>query len=205
MKSNIATAINAAHAGVEAAKHEGARHAIECGRLLLEAKETVQHGGWDAWVREHCVFSPRTAQLYVKVFRHVEDDPANPQRVADLSLREASQLVAKSRSKSSEPMIDEVDELMRSWLQASPDVRRTAADTLLKEGSLSPSDHAKMINSTREDDNANLFAAWLEARTGLTGVEKTLAFLEGGGDLRRVAKLIRKKSGMPRAVPEGAN
>lgn len=35
--SNIASAINAAHAGVEAAKREGARYAVECGRLLVQA------------------------------------------------------------------------------------------------------------------------------------------------------------------------
>ncbi|MCJ2144715.1 hypothetical protein [Methylobacterium sp. E-066] len=46
--SNIAGAINAAHAGVEAAKREGARYAVECGRLLDQAKETGPHGGWDA-------------------------------------------------------------------------------------------------------------------------------------------------------------
>ena len=54
--SNIAAAINAAHASVEQAKREGVRHAIECGRLLHEAKATVTHGQWDAWVRSSVRF-----------------------------------------------------------------------------------------------------------------------------------------------------
>jgi hypothetical protein len=89
-QSNIAGAINAAHAGVEAAKREGARYAVECGRLLAQAKDTVPHGGWDAWLRLNTAVSPRTAQLYMRIARHVEGDQAKAQRVAGLSVREAA-------------------------------------------------------------------------------------------------------------------
>ena len=89
-RSNIAASINAAHAGVEAAKREGARYAVECGRLLAQAKETVPHGGWDSWLRLNTTVSPRTAQLYMRIARHVEGDPAKAQRVAGLSVREAA-------------------------------------------------------------------------------------------------------------------
>jgi hypothetical protein len=94
MRSNIATAINAAHAGLEAAKSEAVQCAAECGKLLAEAKATVPHGKWDTWVKEHCAFSPRTAQLYMRLARFLEGaSPAEAQRVADLSLRQAGRLI----------------------------------------------------------------------------------------------------------------
>lgn len=96
-RSNIAVAINDAHAGVEAAKRLGTRYAVECGRLLIEAKETVPHGGWDAWLRANTQVSPRTAQLYMRIARHVGGDPAKAQRVADLSLREVAAEVTGSK------------------------------------------------------------------------------------------------------------
>ncbi|MER8745838.1 DUF3102 domain-containing protein [Mesorhizobium sp. M1004] len=95
--SNIAVAINAAHASVEQAKREGVRHVIECGRLLQQAKTTQPHGQWDAWVSDNCSFSMRTAQLYMKVAKHVGDDPAKAQRVADLNLRVLARLKPSER------------------------------------------------------------------------------------------------------------
>lgn len=95
--SNIAGAINAAHEAVESAKRQVAASARECGRLLAEAKETVAHGGWDAWVQEHCRFSLRTAQLYMRIYRETKDDDAKAQRVADLSIREIARELATPR------------------------------------------------------------------------------------------------------------
>lgn len=100
--SNIAGAINAAHEAVETAKRQVAASARECGRLLAEAKETVAHGGWDAWVQEHCRFSMRTAQLYMRIYRETKDDDAKAQRVADLSIREIARELAKPREMSSQ-------------------------------------------------------------------------------------------------------
>ena len=96
--SNIAGAINAAHEAVETAKRQVAASARECGRLLAEAKETVAHGGWDAWVQEHCRFSMRTAQLYMRIYRETKDDDAKAQRVADLSIREIARELATPRA-----------------------------------------------------------------------------------------------------------
>lgn len=51
MRSNIASAINAAHAGVEAAKREGARYAVECGRLLGHPHGEAKQGALGARLR----------------------------------------------------------------------------------------------------------------------------------------------------------
>ncbi|MCJ2142263.1 DUF3102 domain-containing protein, partial [Methylobacterium sp. E-066] len=122
--SNIAGAINAAHAGVEAAKREGARYAVECGRLLAQAKETVPHGGWDAWLRLNTTVSPRTAQLYMRIARHVEGDPAKAQRVAGLSVREAAaeatgpKRTAAARKLMSPEVEHDFTELKQVWDEA---------------------------------------------------------------------------------------
>jgi hypothetical protein len=140
MKSNIAAAINAEHAKVEAAKQAGVQHARECGRLLCEAKETVAHGKWDAWVKANCSFSPRTAQLYMRVHKHLSGDPAKAQRVADLSLRELDREIAQPRPTKPRPFTIEeqrdFEELMRLWYSAKPHWRIGFLGELHRRGEL---------------------------------------------------------------------
>ncbi len=146
-QSNIATAINAAHAGVEAAQKEGTRYAIEAGRLLTDAKATVVHGGWDAWVRKHCRFSPRTARLYVAIFRHVEADPAKRQRVAELSLRDAANEIAQpkpGRTMGGDNRQETVD-LVAAWLAVPFVVRKRFLDELLDRGDIDAKGYARMM------------------------------------------------------------
>jgi hypothetical protein len=139
-KSNIAAAINAAHVGVEAGKREGTRFAIEAGRLLSQARDTVPHGGWDAWIKANCTMSPRTAQLYMKLARHVGGDPAKARRVADLSLRDAAREIAKPRVPSQPSARDVADtsELLALWGESSPTVRRRFAQMLHDDGQITP-------------------------------------------------------------------
>jgi hypothetical protein len=72
-------------------------HALEAGRLLLEAKAGLPHGAWLPWLQENCAFPERTARLYMKVARelpaHLEGDKSAT--VADLTLREAVDLLAR--------------------------------------------------------------------------------------------------------------
>ena len=42
----LAAAINAEHRQAETALNDGLRHALEAGRLLLEAKKLCPHGTW---------------------------------------------------------------------------------------------------------------------------------------------------------------
>jgi Protein of unknown function (DUF3102) len=143
-KSNIAAAINTEHQQVEAAKSAVAQHACECGRLLLEAKETVAHGAWEAWVQKHCSFSMRTAQLYMCIYREISADPAKAQRVADLSLREIDREMASpkpTRTKARRPFtreeMQQLDRLLAHWYSGSPDARIAFAGELYKQGELS--------------------------------------------------------------------
>jgi hypothetical protein len=121
MSSNIATAINAEHEAVQAAVKESVRHALECGKLLSEAKATVAHGGWNAWLVSNCRFSARTAQLYMKLAEHAASDPAKAQRVADLSLREAARQMSKHRLS---PLTKaELEDMLDAWDAASTRAR----------------------------------------------------------------------------------
>lgn len=169
--SNIASAINAAHAGVEAAKREGARYAVECGRLLMQAKETVPHGGWDAWLRLNTAVSPRTAQLYMRIARHVEGDPAKAQRVADLSVREAAAEAAgeKRRAFTNKPLSPEGEaqlaEMMKLWDEArdKPQWKEDFARELFKRGDVTREEWDRMIRSVWAQHRARLTKAEQEA------------------------------------------
>lgn len=129
--SNIAAAINAAHEQVEVAKRQAVVRAIECGKLLAEAKATVKHGEWDSWLEANCTFSARTARLYMKAAKHVGDDPAKWQRVADLSLRELAVFIAKTKA-------DEVEaaRLADLWGGADQRVKATFAIGLYEAGQI---------------------------------------------------------------------
>ena len=84
--ASIADKINAAHAECEKSLRKSVEHAIRAGELLLEAKRTVGHGDWTAWLAENVKFSDRLAQAYMRLARlPVEKRNA----VADLPLREA--------------------------------------------------------------------------------------------------------------------
>ncbi|GJD47241.1 hypothetical protein AFCDBAGC_5134 [Methylobacterium cerastii] len=166
-KSNIAGAINAAHAGVEAAKREGARYAVECGRLLAQAKETVPHGGWDAWLRLNTTISPRTAQLYMRIARHVEGDPSKAQRVAGLSVREAAAEATgpKRATVARTPLSPEAEyeftELMRVWDEAKdkPKWKEDFARELFHRGDITKQQRDDMIRKVWAEHYAHLTEA----------------------------------------------
>ncbi|KQS79942.1 hypothetical protein ASG32_24205 [Methylobacterium sp. Leaf361] len=186
--SNIAGAINAAHAGVEAAKREGARYAVECGRLLAQAKDTVPHGGWDAWLRLNTTVSPRTAQLYMRIAKHVEGDPAKAQRVAGLSVREAAAEATgpKRATASRKPLSPEAEhdftELKQVWDEAkdNPDWQEGAARELFRIGYI-----------TKPQRNDIIRSVWAKHYAHLTDADRKAS-------AKKVAELLAEK--MPRAV-----
>jgi hypothetical protein len=61
--------------------------AADLGRLLLEAKGRVRHGQWIGWVREHCPFTVRTAQNYMKLAEQL--GKPNAKRISHLGVRHA--------------------------------------------------------------------------------------------------------------------
>jgi hypothetical protein len=56
-----------AQGGQRRSAEQAARDAIEAGKLLIEAKQELTHGQWEAWLRDHATISPRTARRYMRI------------------------------------------------------------------------------------------------------------------------------------------
>lgn len=74
-------------------------HARRCGELLNDAKAKVKHGEWEAWLKENCHLSVRTAQLYMRLANKGDELAAKAQSIADLTIAEAADLLSTPRSK----------------------------------------------------------------------------------------------------------
>jgi hypothetical protein len=64
-------------------------HAFAVGDALNQAKGLAGHGNWLNWLASETGLSDRTAQAYMRLANHREQFKANPQRVADMSIRAA--------------------------------------------------------------------------------------------------------------------
>lgn len=89
--NNIVAAIRAEHEAARASARDAVAHAIRAGELLIEAKSTLPHGEFGAWLAANVPFSDRTARTYMRM---AGLDDENRQRVADLSLRSALRSLA---------------------------------------------------------------------------------------------------------------
>jgi Protein of unknown function (DUF3102) len=89
----LASQIKSAHRAVGQAM----LHAIEAGKLLLEAKKQVPHGEWLSWLETSCDMPERTAQAYMRIARNLGQlDQPNTQRVAYLSVRDALRMFSRT-------------------------------------------------------------------------------------------------------------
>ena len=108
--NTLATHINEEHRRCEEAFRSTLEHALRAGELLIEAKDGVPHGSWEAWLADNFDGSLRTAQAYMRVARgHKQFEVPKTQRVADLSLREAIKELSTPRPKSLEGDAPESD------------------------------------------------------------------------------------------------
>jgi len=94
--SELAARINAAHEQVKQSARRGVQHALEAGRLLIEAQNKVRYGNWVEWIGTNCDFAERTAQIYMQLVREWHRlGELDPQRIADLTLNDAIKLIAQ--------------------------------------------------------------------------------------------------------------
>lgn len=139
--AELADVIAVEHRQAEKAARKALDHALAAGDALLEAKGCVAHGEWAHWLSQHVpAISGRTAQLYMKLARH--RDELNPQRVADLSLRQAERLVRRRVAATRAPgttdatrseVEEEVEELKRLYLELDVEQRRAVLDQVQTE------------------------------------------------------------------------
>lgn len=94
---DLTAAIRREHEAASTAARSAIEHALECGRLLAQARQAIPHGGWEAYVRERCDIAPRTARLYLRLDANRER-LGNRQHVAGLTVREAARVLAEPRA-----------------------------------------------------------------------------------------------------------
>jgi N6-adenosine-specific RNA methylase IME4 len=95
--TDLAARIRAEHEATAVAMQRGVEHAINAGRLLIEAKQIVHRGDWLPWLRDHCQVSERMAQRYMLLARHASELEANTTRVSDMTVRGALKLLAPDK------------------------------------------------------------------------------------------------------------
>ena len=92
----LAESINRNHSRSKDCTNRALDYAHEAGKGLLDAKEQVDHGAWEAWVKENCHFSLRTAQKYMRVAEQWEKLQAKaPPRTAHLAVEAALRMLKK--------------------------------------------------------------------------------------------------------------
>lgn len=99
---SLAKRVRAEHKATEIAVTRSLEHALAAGDLLIEAKQLIGHGQWLPWLAKHCDLPDRTAQLYMRCARErilIEQAAIKSATVADLTLRNATSLLAKSPPK----------------------------------------------------------------------------------------------------------
>ena len=92
----LADRINAEHQACHAAVTKGLEHALEVGRLLLEAKAGLAHGEWLPWLKENCPdISERSTQRYMRLADN--RGALESATVADSTMRAAEEALTTPR------------------------------------------------------------------------------------------------------------
>ena len=120
--NDLARRINAEHGQCETSLNDGLRHALEAGRLLLQAKSLLCHGQWLPWLRTNFQGAPRTARAYTLIVKRWPQVEAKRQRDANLSIREMMALTASPRAAdTTEAVLREAIALMKQALALQAD------------------------------------------------------------------------------------
>lgn len=91
---DLAQRINQAHEGAIRSARTAIEHAIECGRLLVEAKALVAHGRWMPWLKANTAFSYDTAARWMRYAEHSERLLANFASMQDLTFAQLDRFLA---------------------------------------------------------------------------------------------------------------
>jgi hypothetical protein len=127
--TDLAEQINAEHQACEQAFRSGVQHAINAGNLLIQARQHCPHGTWLPWLAANFHGSERTAQAYMRVAREWPAlEAANPQRVTELSYREALKALAEPRQEPPEMTIEELNALEELIDRSFPKLRALYQD-----------------------------------------------------------------------------
>lgn len=146
----LAERINQEHRACEAALNTGLQHALEAGRLLIEAKEQVKHGDWGQWIKDNCECSDRTARAYMRVAHGLPRLEGKRQRAADLSFRDAVKLLAEPEKASREKVFHTLEYWQGRIHKLLPEAKRWIKALHDPKLSLSFDDWASVVPKLRE-------------------------------------------------------
>ena len=98
----LAVGIEAAHEAVQGAFRTTLERAAECGRLLIEAKALVGHGGWLPWLEQNTTVGARQSQKYMRLAKGWPEIEANASPDSHLTLTDAVALLAEPKDEPDE-------------------------------------------------------------------------------------------------------
>lgn len=71
-------------------------HAVEAGKLLLQAKRGLNHGQWGEWLEENVSVTERQAQKYMRLAKNKPKlDKSNPNWSSEMTIAEALQSLSE--------------------------------------------------------------------------------------------------------------
>jgi hypothetical protein len=134
----LATEINARHNEAHEAAQTTMGHAIACGRLLLEAQESLGHGKWLPWIGENLSFGARQAQKYMRLARHADELP-NTNSNSHFSIDQALQALAEPAVAEPVRKLHRFAELLDSGMDVETAAAQSGADvTIIKDKGYAP-------------------------------------------------------------------
>jgi hypothetical protein len=84
----LAEQIDTLHSASLSSHRKSIEQAIECGRVLTEAKALVDHGQWLPWLKANTKVDPRTAQRWMRFAKNADAVLAKCATSADLTFAE---------------------------------------------------------------------------------------------------------------------
>lgn len=124
--SNLANSIRSEHACCQQALGSFFRHALECGRLLHEAKAKVENGNWIKWFKTNFDFSIGTAENYMRIFsRYPELKKKTSVDLDSISIREALRLISSPKTESAKDYQVEKSQVQEVDLTSKTSAERT--------------------------------------------------------------------------------
>jgi Protein of unknown function (DUF3102) len=94
---DLAQAIEREHQAAIGSARSAIEHAVACGRLLIQAKDTVPHGGWLDWIDHNVTIGRRQAQKYMRLAEH-PDALSNAKSNALLTIDSAISTIARPQA-----------------------------------------------------------------------------------------------------------
>jgi len=124
---SLAAWINQAHFECQEFGSVAMEKARLCGQWLHDAKAAVPHGQWLAWLKASVSFTPRTAQLYMKIAANWDTINEQCETISHFTLVKACKLVAEPERPTYVPIgnahFDQLKEFACEFVASNPKLK----------------------------------------------------------------------------------